>query len=118
MLQCIYDPNQCINLFILWNNALVLIVKNDFFKKVGSIKWKEKYDRGRRIPSTYKYINQDYSLASVPSHDLVHSIKYNLLNKNNNNNNNKIIMVKLKTRVEIMITIIFQNIFLFENILK
>jgi hypothetical protein len=59
-------------------------------------------------------------LESVPSHDLVHSIKYNLLNKNNNNNNNnnKIIMVKLKTRVEIVITIIFQNIFLFENILK
>jgi len=61
--RCIYDPNQCINLFILWNNALVLIVKNDFFKKVGSIKWKEKYDRGRRIPSTYKYINQDYFLS-------------------------------------------------------
>ena len=56
-------------------------------------------------------------LESVPSHDLVHSIKYNLLNKNNNNNNNKIIMVKLKTRVEIVITIIFQNIFLFEIIL-
>jgi hypothetical protein len=42
-------------------------------------------------------------LESVPSHDLVHSIKYNLLNKNNNNNNNKIIMINLKVRIEIVV---------------
>ena len=41
-------------------------------------------------------------LESVPSHDLVHSIKYNLLNKNNNNNN-KIIMMNLKVRIEIVV---------------